>query len=109
MITSDEMIAKVGKKKFADIVTHSQRGETGAQRQKRKRWGKGTTLFAICKHDKVTVRDGEPTKECKACLGDHNTNLKEFTPYFNIGLGCWVESRQDERRAARSMGLQEAG
>jgi hypothetical protein len=109
VIPANEMLDKMGKKKFVEMVTNSQKGETGAQRQQRRRFGKGKTCMAICVHGKVTVRNFEPTGECDSCSSSKSTKLPEFQPYFNAGLGGWVESRSDERQAARSLGLQEAG
>ena len=110
MIEGAALLKQMGKKKFTEFVTHSQKGETGAQRQRRRRFGRGRTYIAYCKHGKKVIYDFEPTNACKACIGETgHTKSKDFQPYFNIGLGCFVESRSEEKRVARQKGLVEAG
>lgn len=110
MITAKDMVKKLGKKKFVETVTNSQHGQTGADLERARRWGKGKTCMKICQHGKVTIRDFQPTKACEACDSSTAvTKSRDFQPHFNAGLGCWVESRSEEKRVARSMGLLEAG
>jgi hypothetical protein len=42
--------------------------------------------------------------------GVHSFNvLKTFEPYFHIGLGQWVYSREDYRAKLRAAGCEEVG
>ena len=109
MITAQEMIAKVGKRKFVETATYSQPKQTGAWIQHRRRWGKGRTLMAYCQHGIRTVDNYEPTGLCKKCVGVVLTTGRHFEPYFNAGLGVMITSKGEERKIARSMGLREAG
>lgn len=106
MIEATEMLAKMGKKKFVEMATHSQKGETMAQREKRTRWGKGLKLFQICEHNKVTIRRGKFTHECGVCdKGYRATKSVDFQPHFNMGLGCYVESKSEMKRLAKERGM----
>lgn len=107
MITADEMMNKVGKQKFIEMAVNSQRGVTGAQIQHKRRFGTNIK-HKMCEHGNWVIENYEP-KKCKECFEEVDTKLPDFKPNFNIGLGCWVESRSDEKRAAKRLGLVEAG
>lgn len=64
-------------------------------------------LFPIFK-DKI-LKIAESYRVSKASIQVSYGKLADFRPSFNLGLGCWVESRSEERRIAKSMGLEEAG
>lgn len=107
MKTAEELISRMGKKGFVDFVAKNQKnGKTGAQKD---RGIKGRVRHRRCQHGVWIIEDYEP-KDCVACLGmPKETKVKDFRPSFNIGLGCYVESRSEEKRIAKSMGLEEAG
>lgn len=107
MITKHDMMRKLGKRKFKEMVVHSQRGLTGAEREKLHRWGKAKSR--MCEHGIWIIENYEYVGGCKRCVPESNGKLKDYEPNFNIGLGCWVESRSEEKRIAKSMGLVEAG
>lgn len=105
MIEATEMLARMGKKKFIEMASHP-KGETVAQREHRTRWGKGTKLFQICEHHKVTIRGGKLTHECKVCERNYRvTKSIDFQPHFNMGLGCYVESKSEMKRIAKERGM----
>lgn len=105
MITAEQMIDKVGKKKFVDMVVNSPKnGQTGAEKD---RGIKGRRKFRMCEHGTWIIENYEP-KPCAKCIPEVQTKPKDFRAGFNIGLGCWVESRQEERAASRALGLREA-
>lgn len=108
MIPAQQLMAKMGKKKFVEFATRScGRGETGAQKAHRRRFGTNIK-HKMCEH-KVWIIENYKYKGCAKCIGKQSTKPRDFVPYFNVGLGAYVESRSDERRAARIMGLREAG
>lgn len=102
------IINKLGKEKATEFIKESRLNQpTGADRE---RGIRGRIRFNICGHGVVKIDEYEPTgNHCVKCDGMLVTKPKEFKPYFNIGLGCFVESRQDEKRAAKSKGLIENG
>lgn len=105
MITSDKMIEKLGKRKFVDMVVNSQKnGKTGAEKD---RGIKGRRKFRMCEHGFWIIDNYEP-KRCPNCVTEVQTKTKDFRAGFNIGLGCWVESRQEEKTACKVLGLREA-
>ena len=110
MIEAHQIIKKLGKRGFRDfVIGNKSHSETGAERQHRRRFGKGRVLMAYCEHGIKTVDNYELTGLCMKCKSIVRTQSGEFHPYFNVGLGAFVESRSDERSAAKRMGLQEAG
>lgn len=107
MIKAHDMIKRHGKEKFVQIAVNCKRnGKTGAEKQ---RGIKGRIKYRSCQHGKVLIDNWEPKDHCNDCFGEVQTKSKDFIPYFNMGLGGWVESRSDEKRAAKRLGLQEAG
>lgn len=107
MMTYDQMLSRFGRKKTIDMVVNSKRnGKTGAERD---RGIKGRIKFRKCEHG-TWVIDNFKQKPCLDCMMvPKETKASDFKEGFNIGLGCYVESRSEEKRAAKSMGLLEAG
>lgn len=106
MMTADQMIQRFGKKKAVDMMVNCPRnGKTGAEKD---RGIKGRVRFKMCEHGKWVVENYEP-KPCADCIPEIATKGKDFKPYFNIGLGAFVESRSEEKRYAKKIGLVEAG
>ena len=108
IVDKQEIINKLGKKGFEDFVKkHKSNQPTGHDRTK---GIKGRIKFRTCSHGNWVIYNFEP-KECPRCVSEWNQNSKprDFQPYFNMGLGCYVESRQDERKAAKKLGLRENG
>ena len=101
MIEAKELVKKMGKKKFIEFATHSQSKQTGAYLERQRRWGKASERYCTTCH-------GWFKDACK-CHKDSRTKNPDFQPYFNIGLGCYVESRSEEKRVAKTKGLREAG
>lgn len=105
-ISANDLIDKVGKKKFMEMVVNSPKnGKTGAEKD---RGIKGRRRFRMCEHGTWVIDNYKP-KPCIKCIPEKVTKPKDFKPTFNIGLGCWVESRSDEKRTAKSLGLTEIG
>lgn len=105
MITADQMIQKYGKQKFVEIVKNSPKnGRTGAEKE---RGIKGRVRFRRCEHGVWIIDNYEP-KPCSECVPESSSKSKEFRPGFNIGLGCWVESRSEEKKIAKRLGMIEA-
>ena len=107
MKTAEELIKKMGKKEFTKFVANSQKnGKTGYEKD---RGIKGRIKHRRCQHGVWIIDNYEP-KPCNECMDlPKDTKIREFKPTFNIGLGCYVESRSEEKRIAKSMGLEEAG
>ena len=107
MIDKNELIDKLGKKGFRDFVVNNRSNQpTGHDRTKGIR---GRIKFQRCEHGVWTVENYEP-RRCEKCHGKPRvTKAKDFKPYFNIGLGAFVESRSEERHLAKAKGYVEAG
>ena len=108
MIDKKDLIAKLGKKGFTDFVTqHKSNQPTGHDRQ---RGIKGRIRWSRCQHGTWVIDNYEP-KSCERCTGEWTKHSKprDFSPYFNIGLGAYVESRSEEKKLAKSKGYVEAG
>jgi len=107
MIPFQDMVKKYGKSKAVEMAVHSQRGETGAQKARKVRFG--TNLkHKLCEHG-IWIVENYKVRACHQCEIGRQTKLNDFKPYFNIGLGGLVESRSDEKRSAKALGLVEAG
>ena len=103
MITASDMIDKVGKKKFIEMATHSQPKQTAAYLEKQKRWGKASQKYCATCKGWFSIQKG-----CN-CKREIVKKRRDSYPYFNAGLGCFVESRSEEKRMAKRLGLVEAG
>jgi hypothetical protein len=105
MISFGQMCKKMGKAKAMDMAVKCQgRNKTKAQSE---RGIKGRVRYRRCDHGVWIIDDYKP-KVCKKCV-PQDISRPEFSPYFNAGLGHWVESRSEEKRCAKSLGLVEAG
>lgn len=106
MISAQDLLNRVGKRKFIEITSRlSPNGKTGHDRS---RGIKGRVRFRMCEHGTWIIDNYEP-KPCLKCVPVRATKGKDFRPYFNVGLGHWVESRSEEKKVAKSLGLTEAG
>ena len=107
MIDKSELIKKLGKKGFTEFVANNRSNQpTGHDRTCGIR---GRVRWRRCEHG-VYVIDDYVVKCCPACQGTpKNTKAREFKPYFNIGLGAYVESRSEEKRVAKQKHYIEAG
>jgi len=106
MMTTDQMIQRFGKRGFLELAANSPKnGKTGHEKD---RGIKGRRRFKMCEHGVWVIENYEP-KKCLKCIPESWTKPIDFKPGFNIGLGCWVESRSEEKRVAKSLGLVEAG
>lgn len=107
MIDKTELMSKLGKKGFTDFVANNRSSEpTGHDKTKGIH---GRIKFRMCEHGNWIIENYEP-KRCEKCSGKPRaTKSKDFKPYFNIGLGAYVESRSEEKRLAKSLNYTEAG
>lgn len=112
MIDAKELIKRVGKREFVKMAVNSQKGQRMADIERSRRWGKGRKYMVICEHDRIIVRKYEPTNECPSCSRSSNgafNILPDIEPHFNLGLGCYIESRKDLNRTAKDKGLVQVG
>ena len=107
MIDKTQLIERLGKKGFEDFVKSNRSNQpTGFDKT---RGIRGRIRWSRCEHGNWVIEDYFP-KRCEECHGKPKvTKSKDFKPYFNIGLGAFVESRSEERCIAKSKGYQEAG
>ena len=106
IVDKSQIIKKLGKRKAQEFMMRNvSRDPTGFDKY---RGIKGRVRFRICEHGNFLIKDYVPGR-CDLCSGMKPTKLKEFKPYFNLGLGAFVESRQDEKRCAKALNLVEAG
>lgn len=107
MIDKQDLIDKLGKRGAVEFMqNHRSNQPTGFDRT---RGIKGRIRHRRCEHGIWVIQDYEP-KRCVKCHGKpKNTKSKDFRPYFNMGLGAYVESRSEEKKLAKSLGLGEAG
>jgi hypothetical protein len=101
----EQMCKTMGKAKATRMAVECQgKNRTKAQNE---RGIKGRVRFRMCDHG-TWIIDNYVAKKCVKCVPS-DISRPEFTPYFNAGLGHWVESRSEEKRCAKSLGLVEAG
>jgi hypothetical protein len=106
MIDKTQIIEKLGKRKAVEFMVNSRSNQpTGFDRT---RGIRGRVKWRMCEHGTWVIENYEPRK-CERCYTERQTKPKDFKPYFNIGLGAFVESRSEEKRLARSKGYLEAG
>lgn len=106
MITFSDMITKLGKDKAQQMAVRCPKNyETGADKD---RGIRGRVRFRMCECGAKTIEEYEEFPERCTCKKYAQTKAPDFKPTFNIGLGCWVESRSEEKRIAKQMGLREA-
>ena len=107
MIDKQALIDKLGKRKAAEFMQNNRSNQPTAF--DKTRGIKGRVKFSRCEHGTWVIENYEQ-KHCNHCYGkERSTKPKDFKPYFNVGLGAFVESRSEEKRIARQMSLVEAG
>ena len=109
MITIDQIEKKLGKQKATEFVKNNiGSGKTKAQKDRGIRGRLKDQYCGTCRSwfrkNYEWVGHKEPCVETGAEI-----RIKKFKPYFNIGLGCFVESRSEEKSTAKKLGLVEAG
>lgn len=110
MKTAVEMIQQMGKKKFVEMASKRVPGKRMIDIERRRRIGHGRIFSKYCVHGKQLIKNFQPFEECEKCVEfPVSDKLPDFEPHFNIGLGCYVESRSDMRKAARTQGLEWIG
>lgn len=103
MIDAVDLKNRLGNKKFSEFVCSQQKGETIGQKKKRRRWG-ANVRFRMCEHGNWIIDNYKP-KRCSKCHVYRETKGRDFEPHFNLGLGCYVESKSDMLAAAKSKGM----
>ena len=111
MIDKNTLMKRLGKKKFVDFVLNNRdKAPTLAQEQHARRWGTNVK-HKMCSHGVWIIENYEP-KFCDKCFMGKEVNAPSihvnFHEYFNMGTGTYGTNKE-HRRAARSMGLGEAG
>ena len=113
MKTAVELVNELGKPKALELMNHAtcKHEDTLAVRKHRRRWGTNIR-YKKCEHGVWVIDDYKP-RYCPEChreaIRSKPTIGKDFQPYFDMGLGCYVETKQDRKRAMRTQGLEEAG
>ena len=107
MIDKQQLIDRLGKQKATEFMVQNHSDQpTGFDKT---RGIKGRVKFHKCKHGIWTI-DNYEEKPCFDCaMVPKLTKNKDFKPYFNIGLGAFVESRSEEKKLAKSLNYVEAG
>lgn len=109
IIDKFHLIKKLGKEKFTEFVVNNRnREKTQADKM---RGIKGRIRFRMCEHGVWVISNYKPGPclNCQINRDNKPTKLLDFKPYFNIGLGCYVESRQDEKAVVKARNLEESG
>ena len=109
MIEATEMLQKVGRQKFKEIVLKSQRGETMGSRENRRRWGKNVK-HRRCEHGTWIIENYKP-KNCRKCFKVSSHFISKDVDYtgFNIGLGAFTEGKSDFNKTVKAKGLVHMG
>ena len=106
IIDKQQLIDRLGKQKAVEFMTQNRSNQpTGHDKTKGIR---GRVRWSMCEHGNWVISDYKPTP-CLKCVKRGPAKSREFKPYFNMGLGAYVESRQDEKKLAKKMGLIENG
>lgn len=94
-----EALQKMGPTKFKEMVMKGQKGKTMHDRQ---RGVRGRVKYRQCQHA-VWIVDNYVDKVCDKCLEEMGGFEKgrEFQPHFNVGLGCWIESKSEMMKVAK--------
>lgn len=81
--------------------------------------GNRKTIFVICRHGKITVKDGKPFEYCDACATKdiHRSEIEfptvhteeEHNASMNIGLGCKTRGTRHAEQIAKQKGLTPIG
>lgn len=109
MLTYSDSVKKYGKAKTeAMIKAAPKNGKTGAEKD---RGIKGRRKDSYCPECKRWFLENYEWKghakgfKCTEIV--KRTKEKDFKPTFNVGLGAFVESRSEERKLAKNLGLEE--
>lgn len=108
MITSEQIVEKLGKKKAVEFMTAKKL--SGDSKYDRDRGIKGRVKFRMCEHG-VWVIDNYEFKGCKECFGVERNGpniIVHDKEYFNAGTGTYGTTTE-HRRYAKSQGMEEAG
>jgi len=107
MIDKAQLQAKLGNEGFKKFVDANKSNQpTGHDKT---RGIRGRVRWRRCEHGVWVIDNYEP-KHCDGCCSIQKaTKSKDFKPYFNMGLGTYVESRSEEKRVAKQKGYEEAG
>lgn len=102
MISYGQIVQKMGKEGARQFIANNQHGERQCDYEKRH--SKGRVKFKMCEHNIWIIENYEP-KECQKCHKEPVKKSSEFKPHFNMGLGCYVESKHELKREAKRQGL----
>ena len=93
MITSDQLISKLGKQGFKRFANeHMDRGENQGDIERRA--ARGSNIKSrLCEHG-IWVIDNYERKHCNKCHGVA-TKRKDFKPTFNLVTGTFYESKKE--------------
>lgn len=107
MLRYDDAVKRYGKTRTeAMIKAMPKNGKTGAEKD---RGIKGRIKCSYCADchawivENYEFKGHAPGFRCT----ERRTKDKDFKPTFNVGLGAFVESRSEERKLAKSLGLEE--
>lgn len=108
MIEAAELRQKLGKEKFVQFtLQHANKGERIIDIQRRRRFGRNIK-HKRCEHGVWIIKDYEP-QVCEKCFGKLSTQFKSFEPYFDQGLGCFIESKCERKRIMKERGVIDVG
>lgn len=106
MVDAKTLVNTLGKQGFIDFVTKSPKN--GQTEFERKYCGiKGRVRWRTCGKCGKWVISNYISTPCK-CAKVRQSKAPDYRPNFNVGLGYWVESRSEEKRVAKSLGLVES-
>ena len=99
MITACDMMEKMGKDAFIKFVGNS-RGSGDRQVDVERRKSPGRIKHRQCQHGTWVIENYE-SRNCPKCHVSRDTKSRDFEPHFNLGLGCYVESKSEMNRIAK--------
>ncbi len=103
MKTFDELVGKYGLKRARECAEIRNPNEPiPGTRRRTKIWSR------ICPRCRTFDISGGKYIGCKCGGVEKQTKLRDFKPHFNLGLGCYVESKQDEIDVMKKKGLRRA-
>jgi hypothetical protein len=108
MIDKMDLIQRLGKPRATQFMIQNRSNQpTGFDKT---RGIRGRIKNRSCQHGVTTIDNYLETGDvCDKCNTGRPTKSKDFKPYFNIGLGAYVESRQEEKKLAKTLNYVEAG
>ena len=107
MIDKQTIIDKLGKQKAIEFIQNSRSNQPTAF--DKTRGIRGRIKWRRCQHGVWVINNYEPQRCEDCCEIPVQSKTPDFKPYFNIGLGAFVESRSEEKRIARQKHYVEAG